>query len=455
MTKFFILLCVAFAAVTGARADILQRPVPDRWIYVSPYAAANDEADSLWWRAFNDPVLNSLVDAGRAANYDVAAALRRIDAARAQIGTARAAWYPTVSASAGYAVNREQGITVDRFSAGATASWEIDVFGRVRDAVSQSKAQYRATRAEAAGTLVAVTAEIATAYINYRMTQACLQVARDHCASQQHLVTIAQARHEAGLASALDVAQAENVYFTTLSTIEPLEAQLHSLRNSLATLLGVYADSLPPALISPAPLPACPSVAAAGVPADLLRRRPDIMAAEQQIAAAAAGVGIARKEFMPVLSLRGSIGFDTDNRFKGGNVTYSIEPTLTWTVFSGFSRKFALAEARAQMQALIESYNATVVSAVAEADSQLAAFGHAIANIDNLQKATDQSHKMLTLSVDLYKSGESGFTNVADAQISYLSNTNSLISARATALLDLIGLYKALGGAGGPILQQP
>ena len=173
------------------------------------------------------------------------------------------------------------------------------------------------------------------------------------------------------------------------------------------------------------------------------------MQAEQELSAAAAALGLAKKEFLPTLSIQGHIGTDSHkagNLFKKESFSYSIAPTLTWTLFSGFSRKYAVAEANAQMEALISSYHSTVQTAVSEVDNAIYSYARALETIQGIQEALNQSHKAYTLSVDNYKSGNTSFTNVADAQMSYLTYSNQLVEQQGAAITSLITLYKALGG---------
>lgn len=443
-------LCVPCAAQTPAG-------MPEAWTYESAYYPA-DPDESQWWSRLGDPLLDSLVNRGRANNYDVISALKRIDAARAQVGMVQSGYFPTIGISAGWNKERMSGMTTspgrgatttDFFNIGANMSWEIDVFGKIRAGVNQRKASWRASRAEFDGVMLSISAEIASTYISYRVARAQLQVAREHSESQSKIVKIAEARHETGLSSGLDVAQAKTVYYSTLATIQPLESQVHTLANSLATLLGEYASQLPPSLFADAELPQCPPMPAAGVPADLLRQRPDIMAAEQNLAAAAAAVGVAKKDFLPTLSIQGSIGTQSHsakNLFKSESFAYTIAPTLSWTLFSGLERKYAVAAAKADMEAMIASYQSTVQSAVAEVDNAIYSYSRAIENIATLTQAMEQSREAYNRSVELYKSGNSGFINVADAQVSYLTYSNQLISARGQAVNAYITLCKALGG---------
>lgn len=453
------LIAVASLTASAVALDVSGAQTQENrpWTYVSPYSDP-DATQSSWWKNFGDPTLDTLITTARANSYDISAAMKRVDAARAQVGMAKSSYYPNIGISAGWTKERISGMTSSRtvpatttdfFNASATASWEIDIFGKLRAGVNRSKASYKASCAEFDGVLLSVSAEIATTYFSYRVAQAQLAVALDHSSSQLKVVKIAEARHETGLASALDVAQAKTVYYSTLSTISPLRSQIHSLRNSLALLAGIPVESLPASLDTMASLPECAPIPLNGVPADILRQRPDIMESEQNIAAAAAALGVAKKDFLPTLSINGSIGtqsHDAGNLFKSGSLAYSIAPTLTWTVFNGFNRKYAVAEAKSQMEALIEEYHSTLQNAAIEVDNATYSYARSLETIADMNETEHQSREAYVLAVDLYKSGNSSFTNVADAQMSYLTYANQLITSRGNALTTLVSLYKALGG---------
>lgn len=187
-----------------------------------------------------------------------------------------------------------------------------------------------------------------------------------------------------------------------------------------------------------------------GVPANLLRRRPDIVAAEYELAAYAAELGIAKKDFLPTLSINGSVGVSSHKAgdlFNDNSFEYSIAPTLSWTLFDGFARKYAVSEAKEQMKIGIENYNLTVMTAVQEVDNAMIAYTSSLKAIDSYTKVINQCDESFHLSVDAYKEGLTSFTNVVDAQINSLTYANSLISAKGDALVNLVDLYKALGGS--------
>ena len=431
--------------------------LPERWQYMSDFSMTVPDQDS-WWKEFNDPILDSLITRSVDANYNVAQAASRMAQARQVVNQARSAYMPTLNFSGGWNKSRQSGAMsvpiqaasdASYFSAGVDMSWQIDVFGKITAGVKEKKAAWRATRAQYAGVMMSLCGDVATAYFNLRMVQSELDVAERHASSQRRVLEITEARHEAGLASMLDVAQARTILYSTEATIPQLQAQVNSYLNSLSVLTGTMPGTMSDSVMTSHPLPDYHRIVAVGVPLDILRRRPDISEAEENLASAAASLGIAKKDFLPTLSLQGSIGTSAHRAgdlFKNQSFTYTIAPTLSWTIFSGLSRKYAVAAARQQMEMMIDSYNQTVLSAVQETDNAMAAYHSALEQIDALEKVVDASSKSFDLSIDLYKKGLSSFTNVADAQINLLTYTNSLLVAKCNALISLVNLYEALGG---------
>lgn len=448
---------MATAATDGDDSRYLDTSMPERWTYDEHFNQLIPDEDH-WWSYFNDPLLDSLIARGVANNYNIAMAEHRINIARQAINSARASYYPTVNFSGGWQKSRTSGgngpvmgdaSTGDFFSLGLSASWEVDIFGRIRDKVKSQKAGYRASRAEYAAAMTTMCANIAKSYISLRMYQAEWEVAREHIESQSKIVKITEARHEAGLSSMLDVTQARTVFYSTQASIPGLENAIHTTINSLATLLGEYPDELYKTLSAVGPLPDHQQIVPIGVPAELLRRRPDIVEAECDLAQYAAALGIAKKDFLPSLSINGSVGTSAHKAgdlFKNQTLTYSIAPTLSWTLFDGMARRLGLITAREQMKAGIENYNLTVMSAVQEVDNSISTYVSTLRKIDVMEEVVDNSRKSLDLSLDLYKKGLNPFTDVVNAQLNTLSYQNSLIEAKGQALASLISLYEALGG---------
>ena len=452
-----ITLCGAFALSSESTAqaqgrdgsEYLVRPVPERWIY-TPENVQTDPTDDPWWTSFDDPVLSSLVVRALDDNFNIRQAWHTSEVARAAIGQARAAYWPTLGANVGYTRSRTSGRDANLWQLGAQLQWEVDVFGKVRDNVRAGKESWRASRAQLTAMRVSIAAQVATSYVNLRLLQTHLAIAREHIARQKRVVEIATARHEAGLVSKLDVAQARTVLATTEASVPPMECELRQTLNSLAILLGVYPDSLSSLVSTPGPIPTHLTILPAGVPADLLRRRPDIIEAEANLAAKAALVGVAKKDFLPTLSLQGEIGFEsphTRDLFGKNGVMWSIGPSIQSTLFDGFGRKAALESARQEVEAAIAVYNLTVMTAVEEVDNAMAGYTSAIDSYGFIAEAYSQSDQAFELAMEQYKQGLTSFTDVANAQIDRLTYATSMATLKANAVIALIDLYKALGGS--------
>ncbi len=431
--------------------------IPDKWIY-TPEKSQTLPATDRWWDEFGDPVLDSLISRGIDNNFNVAIAAHRIEMARQAIRQAKSGYYPQFSISAGWTKNRQSGNTtsisvpaenIDYFSAGIDMAWEIDVFGRVRAKVKQSKSEYQASRADYLAVMNSLCAEIGETYVQYRTLQSRLQVARDNMSKQDTVLHIARARHEAGLNSGLDVAQASTIYYSTEASIPTLQASISTTINALALLTGSYTDDIMPLLDNVKPIPDYKRLIPVGIPADILRRRPDVQAAEYDLAAAAAAAGVEKRNFLPTLSLSGSIGVAAHNAgdlFESRSLTYNIGPKISWTIFDGFARNAALASARENMRIAAESYELAVMTAVEEADNAMVTYSGQYRAVISLEKVVEQSQRELDLSLDLYKQGLTDFLSVAQAQINLLQYTDELANAQGTASSQLIRIYKALGG---------
>lgn len=306
-----------------------------------------------------------------------------------------------------------------------------------------------ASKAEYAGTMVSLCAQIASTYIKLRMLQEQLAVANRHSENQMKIVDIAKARFETTLASKLDVAQALEVYYSTTASIPMLENSIHTTINALAVLTGIPFTEIDATLSVPATLPEYLQLINTGVPTNLLRRRPDIARAEMELAAYAAEIGIAKKDFLPTLTIEGSIGTSAhriDGMFGKQTLTYSVAPALSWTIFDGLNRRYELANARETMMVGIDNYNLTILNAVQETDNAISTYYSNIHYVDAIGKVIEQTDEELRLAVDRYKNSLSPMSDVVTAQLHSLAAENELITAKGGALSALISLYEALGG---------
>ena len=446
---------LAFAAAAVAQLPIDARDMPDHWQYSSPYIQPDPTTEG-WWKLFNDPTLDSLIATSLTANYDLQQAARRVDMARAALAQACSAYYPQIQATAQWdkagtsgRVTGEPQATVSSFSAGLSASWEIDVFGKITSGVKGRKAAVEVSRAQRAAAEVAIAAQVAKAYMQLRTLQAEAEVIDANIATQRRVLEITEARHEAGLSSKLDVTQARTTYLSTQASKINVSTSIATTINALAVLTAQMPGAGMDWLAAPAPMPSHNQIVAAGAPAELLRRRPDIVEAERQLAVYAAELGVAKKDFLPTLSLQGSIGTQAHNAgdlFGSHSMYWSVTPTLSWTIFDGLGRRASMQNAREQMRMGIANYNATVLAAAQEVDNAMRAYTGALRYIDIAQQALDTANESFALSIDLYKQGLTDFINVQNAQMSVLQYANELVEARGQALTALVSLYEALGG---------
>lgn len=464
MKKFHTALTVCAAMAASAMPasagdemqSVLRDSLPERWELEQQVAMTSPDSDK-WWHTLNDPILTALIHRAVQNNFNVAAAARRIEAAAQVEKQTRAGYYPSLSASLSW--DRSQSAptvhgghghpsVISYFNAGLSMSWEIDLFGRIAAQLKADKADYETTKAEYDAVLVSLASNIAKAYFQLRLAQAEVKVTERNVVSCEELLKLAQARYDVGLRPFLDVVQARMTLTQTRSQIPALEAQIRSSVNQIAILAGEYPDKLD-SLFDAFPLPEVPPAVVDVTPVQLLRRRPDIVEAEKQLAAAAAQVGIAKKDFLPTLSLTASFGTQGqrfDELFGASSLYYSVVPTLSWTIFEGLARNARVAEAKANMLAQIDEYNLTVMTAVQEADNAIVTWKAASDQFIYQEMLLRDARRQLDLQIDRYRQGLNAFSDVQSAQVQVLQYENSLNEAHASRLSALATLYAALGG---------
>ena len=436
--------------------NMLRDSVPATWELSQEYFQTTPSEDP-WWETFKDPVLTHLIKQAVENNYNVIAAQRRILSAAQMSKITKAGYYPTINASLGYSQERMAGAVSGSkvkssnegyFSLGLSMTWEIDVFGRIQAQLKSDQANYNATVADYDATLISLVSNVAKAYFQLRLAQAQLKITDDNIKVNEELLHLAKTRYEVGLNPAVDELQAEMVVVQTKSSIPSLKADINTYINEIATLIGVYPDKLQ-TLLTPQPLPEAPQPGVVADPQSLLRRRPDIASAEQELAMYAAKIGIAKKDFLPTLSLTAGAGVQSHNlldMFGRNSYYYSVMPTLSWTIFEGKARNAQLAEARYNFESQIESYNLTVMTAIEEVNNAMISWQSLCDELVYNQMLLKESKKVLELQVDRYRQGLNDYTDVANAQKDVLTYDNSVASTQASQLAALVTLYTALGG---------
>ena len=444
---------VAFPQATNRYLD---KPLPQEWEEDAQIFQQVLPVDDQWWKAFQDPVLDSLISVAVKQNYSILTAIDRINMAKANLRMERGNFFPTIGLNAGWTRQQSSGNTSELpqstqhyYDASLNMSWELVLFGSIRNRVKAQKENFAASKEEYTGTMVSLCAQVASAYINLRELQQELAVIQKNCASQEAVLKITEVRYNTGLVSKLDVAQAKSVFFSTKASIPQIESGINQYITTLAILLGTYPQEIRPTLESPGILPDYMEPIGVGLPADLLLRRPDIRSAERSVNAQAALVGASKSDWLPQIFLKGSLGYaakDLKDLTHHKSMTYEIAPALSWTLFKGTQLVNATKLAKAQLDEAINQFNQTVLTAVQETDNAMNAYRNSIKQIVALREVRNQGQETLTLSLELYKQGLTPFQNVLDAQRSLLSYENQLVQARGYSLLQLIAMYQALGG---------
>ena len=456
-TWSLLLLLFLSSAISAQHADhYLDTPLPQAWEEGGEVFRQTLPVDDQWWKSFGDTTLDSLISIAVDRNYSVLTAIDRMNMAKAGLRMERSGFFPTVGINAGWTRQQTSGNTSELpqstqhyYDVSANMSWELDIFGSIRQRVTAQKETFAASKEEYTAVMVSLSAQVASSYIQLRELQQELKVVERNCASQAAVLKITEVRYNTGLVSKLDVAQAKSVYFSTKASIPQLESGINQYITSLAVLLGTYPQEIRPVLERVGELPDYMEPISIGIPADLLMRRPDIRSAEHQINAQAASLGASKSDWLPQVFIKGSVGYaskDFKDLTKHKSFTYEIAPALSWTIFSGGKLVNATKSARAQLDEAIDQFNQTVLTAVQETDNAMTAYRSSIKQIVALREVRNQGQETLTLSLDLYKQGLTPFQNVLDAQRSLLSYENQLVQARGNSLLQLIALYQALGG---------
>jgi NodT family efflux transporter outer membrane factor (OMF) lipoprotein len=410
-----------------------------------------------WWELFHEPELNALEDQAAASNQTVAASFANFLAARAVVKQAQAQYYPTVTANP--AVTRERlsslstqssPVTLTAYSLPLDAAWELDFWGRIRNTVQANRLAAQATLADLETVRLTVQAEVAADYFQLRIQDAQQQLLDAAAVAYLDSLKLTQVRHETGIASDQDVAQAEVQLEITRAQAIDLGIQRAQLEHALATLLGKPPSTF---AIAPKPLTAKPVAIAFGVPSQLLERRPDVAAAERRVAAANAEIGVARAAYFPTLTLDGAVGYlssSLGHLVSGPTMVWSVGPSLSETLFDAGKRSAVTEQAWATYQGTVANYRQTVLTALQEVEDNLATLRILSKELQEQAAAVVSSQRYLQLANDRYKFGIDSYLNVITAQTTLLSNQRTEMNLRMQQLTASVQLIKALGGGWDP-----
>ena len=472
VTDRALYLCMGLAAVVLAGCTVGPDHVPPEtssssaWHTPLDGGLTGEPADpnvlASWWTTLGDPQLSGLIERAVAGNLDLKTATSRIRESRARRSVAKGALFPTLNA-AGSAVSSRTDTNVgmdtrgEVYSANFDAGWELDLFGGVRRSIEAAEADLQASQENLRDVLVSLQAETALNYIEVRTFQTRLAAAQASLKTQEESYDLTLWRSQAGLDDELAVCQAQYNLENTRSQIPTLRSGLEEAMNRLAVLSGESPGSLHTELEQPQAIPVPPAEIAVGLPANVVRRRPDVRRAERELAAQTARVGVATANLYPQLTLSGSIGVETLSlRDPSSARTWTVSggPRISWPLFDPTVRPNIEVQSALQEQALI-AYEAAVLAAIEEVENALVAYAQEQRRRDSLRRATDAAQAAAEMAQYEYKAGLTDFGNVLDAERSLLSFQDQLHQSDGTVTSNVIRLYKALGGGWASMAAAP
>jgi NodT family efflux transporter outer membrane factor (OMF) lipoprotein len=465
-----ILALLVAGCTVGPNYERPPVPVPPAWQEAQEGGIAARSAEmARWWTAFDDALLNSLVERAVRSNLDLKLAEARIRETRAARAVTAAGAWPEVDVSSSYSRSRFSenahsstsagaggspssfggNLEDDLFKTGFDASWEIDVFGGVRRSVEAADAAIEASVEDRRDVLVTLLGDVAGNYIDLRGFQRRLAVARANLKAQQDTLDLTRVRFQAGLSSDLEVAQAESQVKTTAAQIPSLESSVKQAAYRLDLLLGSEPGSLWSELRSEAPIPGLPPEVLVGLPSGLLRRRPDIRRAERELAAATARTGAAIADLFPKFFLTGAFGLQSisaSDWFTGASRFWSVGPTVRWPVFDAGRIRANIEVRNAQQEQALRQYEKTMLTALQDVENALVNYAKEQQRYRSLEEAVAANRRAMAMSNELYIRGLADFLNVLEAQRSLYFSEAELAVSESRMAANLVALYKALGG---------
>jgi outer membrane protein, multidrug efflux system len=467
----FAVASALFAGCTGCTVGPDYRPpeppLPETWRAGISTPAADPRIDEAWWAAFDDPLLTQLVERALIANNNLARAEAAIAEARALRTQAASAFYPSIDGGSSVTRSRQTtranttglgGLNVgadDRssintfYEAGFDATWEIDLFGGIRRSVEAADAFVGAQTEAANDVRLTLAGDVARAYVDARGLQRRIEVTQQTIDAQRDTVDLTSARFQAGTGTGLDAVRAEAQLATFAAALPPLQTALAEDIHRLGVLTGQPPEALADALSVPQPIPVAETVPGQGLPADLLRRRPDVRTAERLLAEATANIGVAVADRYPSLTLPESITLDNTkllDLFQSASLIWSVGPQVTVPLFdAGFRRAEVQARIARQQQARAD-YQQTVLGSLEEVENALVAYAQEAERRRALRQSAASNTDAVMLATELYTRGLGTFLDVLDAQRSLFQAQSDLAASEAALSVDLVALYKALGG---------
>jgi len=421
-----------------------------------------------WWTGFNDPMLVTIVQRALDQNLDLTASLARVQQARAAAAGAGAELLPTIDVNGSATFSRQSlrgqaanlgnaspafSRSFNEYTLGPAASWEIDLFGGLRRGAAAASAEAQAAEADGAGTRVTVAADAADAYLQIRGYQARLAVAQDQVDTDEHLLRLVKGRYGAGAADGREVAQAEALLRQARAILPVLRIGLEQQLNRLDVLMGVQPGTYAQDLSVTRAIPAIPAITTAQAPTEVLRRRPDIIAAERRLAASNERIGAAISDYYPKVSLSGAIGYDSTRAgklFTSDAFSAVGGPALRWRLFDFGKIDAEVKQAKGANAEALAMYRQSVLRAAEDVENAMMSLSQTQIRVDEVQGQVDALTKARDLSQRAYSSGSIPLTDVLDANRELLTARDILDANRADAARAAVALFRAFGGGWTP-----
>lgn len=460
--SYMALLALFTGCAVGPNYHLPQTSTPSQW--TSPLAGGetNGPVDlAAWWQNFGDTNLNALMATAVQSNLTLRIAEARVREARFQKNVVSGGLWPSLGASGSYTRNRYGantfpplggfGVPLDYnlYNAGFDAAWELDIFGGTRRAIEAASDRIGAAQYGQRDVLVSLLAEVARDYINARAYQQRLAIARDNIRVERDVLDLTSNRFENGLGSDLDVQQSEALLAQTEAQVPSLQTGFDESVRSLAVLLGQPPGALVDDMSVKRDIPLTPPLVPVGLPSDLLQRRPDVQQAERQFAAATAQIGVAKADLFPKFSLTGNIGLESvsaNSWFDAASRYWTAGPTVQWQLFQAGSIVANVHVQNARQEEALNQYQQTVLTALEDTENALTDYAREQVRRESLAQSVAANKQALDLSTQLYKSGLTDFLHVLDSETSLYQTQDALVQSDQTVSLNLVQLYKALGG---------
>lgn len=458
---FFSLIMSLTGCVVGPDYRKPAMMTPAKWSQSSGVHDKQHAELAGWWRQLNDPLLDRFVSEAIGANTDVAGTKARVREARASLWSARGTLAPTLDGAASYSRSRSGGGPENgQYRAGLDSSWEIDLFGANRRIIEAAKYGLDAAEEDLRATMVTLIGDVATNYVEARGLQAKITLARESAASQRRTAQLTRDKFAAGAVSQLDVSNAEGQAASTEAGIPQMEAQLAASIHRLSVLTGKPPTALNDTMKQWRKIPVPKWPIPSGIPADILLTRPDVRLAERQYAQKTAQIGAREAARYPALTLTGNISTSAaqfGDLGRTSTISWAFGPSLSIPIFNGGRREAAVEMARAQRDQSFIAYRAAILSALEEVENSLVSMTKERLRSGKLAQASRSYRQALDLSQNLYRSGNTSFLELLQAERSHYSAQQSYIDSRVAITQDYIALMKALGGGwdGAVDVSQP